>query len=139
MAARSLASLDDDELTLLQFRALVVIADGRATAPGDLAALLDVHPSNATRLVDRLVGKGLLDRAEIEQDRRGIALSVTAEGRAVLGRVHRHRRQVLGEVIGRMDTDEVTAVGAALGRFASAAGEVVDEPADEAWRLGWVS
>ena len=52
VAAASISVLGD-EVTLPQFRALVLVSDGRATAPGDLAVALGIHPSNATRVVDR--------------------------------------------------------------------------------------
>jgi DNA-binding MarR family transcriptional regulator len=139
VAARTVASLGQDELTLPQFRALLLVAEGRATAPGDLAGTLDVHPSNATRLVDRLVAKGLLDRAETEGDRRSIALTVTPAGSALLDRVYERRRRDLAEILGRMSAADAAAMADALGRFGELAGEVGDVPADDAWRLGWGS
>jgi DNA-binding MarR family transcriptional regulator len=139
VAARSLAALGDDELTLPQFRALLLVVEGRASGPGDLATLLEVHPSNATRIVDRLVAKGLLDRAVPEDDRRSVALAPTSSGRAAVSRVLTARRRVLEEILGRMPDDEATVVGVSLARFADTAGEAAGEPADDAWRLGWGS
>ena len=139
VAARSLAALGDDEVTLPQFRAVLLVVEGRAHSAGDLAGLLDVHPSNATRLVDRLVGKGLVERVADDTDRRVVTLVATASGRAAVGRVLRRRRQVIEEILEGLDGQEVAAVGTALARFAEAAGEVADLPADEAWRLGWGS
>ena len=52
VAARSLAEVEDD-VTLPQFRALVVLAAGERQL-GELAEALDVHPSSATRLCTRL-------------------------------------------------------------------------------------
>ncbi|MGZ6975501.1 MAG: MarR family transcriptional regulator, partial [Acidimicrobiia bacterium] len=46
VAARSLAEVED-EVTLPQFRALVVLATADRNL-GDLAEALDVHPSTAT-------------------------------------------------------------------------------------------
>src|SRR5512139_3329251 len=102
VAARSLAVLDD-ELTLGQFRALLVVVEGRASGPGDLATLLEVHPSNAGRLADRLVAKGLLRRAAGEDDRRHVVLSATPTGRAAVRRVLARRRAVLEELLGGLD------------------------------------
>lgn len=139
VAARSLAALDDDEITLGQFRALLLVVEGRASAPGDLAELLEVHPSNATRLVDRLVVKGLVERHASIDDRRGVALGATPAGRAVVGKVLRRRRRAIEEILADLDADEAAAVADALTRFAAAAGEATDVPSDEAWRLGWGS
>ena len=139
VAARSLAALDEDELTLVQFRALLLVVEHRAHAPGDLAALLEVHPSNATRLVDRLVTKGLLERTAVEGDRRTISLAATPEGGKVIDRVLARRRRAIEEILAGLGPDDADAVGSALARFADAAGEAAHVPGDDAWRLGWGS
>jgi DNA-binding MarR family transcriptional regulator len=139
VAARSLAALGDDELTLAQYRVLLLVVEGRARAPGDLATLLEVHPSNATRVVDRLVAKGLLERDAMEGDRRVVSLAATPSGRATVGRVLRHRRRIIEESLADLGPGETEVIGSALARFAEAAGEVADVPSDDAWRLGWGS
>ncbi len=134
IAARSIAVLDD-EITLVQFRALVLVADGRVSGPGDLAVALDVHPSNATRVVDRMVEKGLLVRSEATDDRRNVALSIGSAGRTALRRVMARRRSEIETVLGHLPPGRAADVAAALGEFAAAAGE----SAEDAWRLGWGS
>src|SRR5688572_7163122 len=83
VTARSLAALPDD-LTLPQFRVLVLLAQHETTFAGVLAEALGVHPSSVTRLVDRLESKGLVARHVNEHDRREIAVALTASGRAVV-------------------------------------------------------
>ena len=56
IAARSLAAAG--EVTLPQYRALVVLASRGPQRAVDLAGVLGVNPSSATRLVDRLVRSG---------------------------------------------------------------------------------
>ena len=56
VAVRSLAEVDDD-VTLPQYRALVVLASRGPQRPTELADALAVHPSTITRLCDRLVGE----------------------------------------------------------------------------------
>ena len=57
VAARSLAEAGD-EVTLPQYRALVVLAAQGPRGTAELAAALAVNPSTATRMCDRLVRKG---------------------------------------------------------------------------------
>jgi DNA-binding MarR family transcriptional regulator len=135
IAARSLAPLEADGVTLAQYRALLLVAEGRAQGPGDLATGLGIHPSNATRLVDRLVAKGLLERETSDADRREVSLATTPAARRLLARVLDGRRSTIEEVLSALSPEEVSAIGGALRRFAEAAGE----PADDAWRLGWGS
>lgn len=133
VAARSLAPVEE-ELTLVQFRALLLVVEGRAPSPGELAEILDVHPSNATRLVDRLVARGLVTREIAVGDRRTLVLDATTAGRTLIRQVLDQRRRDIDRILERMG-DDAQPVAAALARFAEAAGE----SADDAWRLGWVS
>src|ERR1700745_1711626 len=61
VAARSLAAAGD-EVTLPQYRALVVLAARGPQGTAELAAALAVNPSTATRMCDRLGGQGLIRR-----------------------------------------------------------------------------
>ena len=61
VAARSFADVDD--ITPSQVRVLLVLAQPGAVTVGDLAQALDVHPSTATRLCERLEQKRLVHRA----------------------------------------------------------------------------
>ncbi len=85
VAARSLAEVED-EVTLPQFRALVVLASHERNL-GELAEALDVHPSSATRLCTRLEAKGLITRRPATQSRRELLVSLT---RGPDARRHRH-------------------------------------------------
>ena len=61
LAARSLADLDA-EVTLPQFRALVVLASRGPQRVVDISAELGVNASTGTRMCDRLVRKTLIRR-----------------------------------------------------------------------------
>ena len=62
IAARSLA-ITASEITVPQYRVLVVLAAQGPLPIGDLADALRVAPSTATRLCDRVQQKGLIERA----------------------------------------------------------------------------
>lgn len=133
VAARSLAVLDDD-VTLPQYRALVVLAGRGPLNPGTLAEILGVHPSTATRLCDRLIARKLVSRRESATSRREVTVALTRRGRAVVDTVTTARRAELGAVLAHVPRRERSAVVAALMRLGDAAGE----PADSAWQLGWI-
>jgi len=67
--------------------------DGSCTAQ-ELARDMDSDAGATTRLVDRLVAKGLVERLRSDTDRRVVRLSLTPAGRAVAA----HIPQVLAEV-----------------------------------------
>lgn len=131
VAARSLAGVDD--ITLPQFRALVVLTRPAPVTVGDLALLLDSHPSTATRLCDRLERKGLVRRRPgVSPDRRETPVSLTAKGRRLVDRVTDRRRRDLNAIASSMSRVDRERAIRGLTSFAMAAGELpgVD-------RFGW--
>src|SRR5215468_9599762 len=80
ITARSLAELSP-EVTLPQFRALVVLASRGPQRPADISAELAVAPSTGTRMCERLVRKGLARRTPSENSRREVRIVLTRPGR----------------------------------------------------------
>lgn len=64
---------------------------------GAVAELLVVDPSTASRLVDRAVDAGTLERRACDRDRRRARLHLTAAGHRLLGAVTERRRAVLAD------------------------------------------
>ena len=133
IAAASIAAVDDD-VTVPQLRVLVMVD---TKGPLNLAAVtagLGVNPSNASRICDRLIRSGLLDRQDSPDDRRNIALTLTAAGRRLVDKVMNHRRTAIIQVLRDMEPDDRELLTTALDRFATAAGEPL---ADDAATLIW--
>ena len=132
VAARSLAVVDA-EVTLPQYRALVVLASRGPRLVGELAAALGIHPSTATRLCDRLVTKKLVTRATGQDNRRETTISLAGRGRRLVDRVTVLRRREIEAIVERVPPELWGATVAALTTFSEAAGE----PPQQAWALGW--
>ena len=122
ITARSLAVVNE-EVTLPQFRSLVVLATGGPQTVSALADQLAVHASTMTRMCNRLVTRGLVVRAPSAMDRREVVIALTTMGTTVVEEVMSARRQALEDVVRRIGDDERRAVIEALSRFAEAAGE----------------
>jgi DNA-binding MarR family transcriptional regulator len=133
VAERSLGTAAEDT-TLAQYRALVVLASRGPQRMVDLAKALEVTPSTAGRMCDRLLRKGLIRRHRARTDRREVLVSLTAAGRVVVDEATRRRRAMLAEILSRLAPARQTAVAEALRAFADAAGEVPDSqwPAPDA-------
>jgi DNA-binding MarR family transcriptional regulator len=132
IASRSLA--DTGEVTIAQYRALVVLQSRGPQSAHQLAAQLGVAPSTATRMCDRLVAKHLIGREPVAGNRREVRLMVTAAGAELVGEVSRRRRRELRTIVSAMPERDRRALVRALESFNRAAGEV---PEDD-WYLGWV-
>ena len=123
-----------EDTTLAQYRALVVLASRGPQRVSDLARALDVTPSTAGRMCDRLVRKGLIRRHRTRSDRRAVQVTITADGRRVVDEATARRRTLLAGILGKLPASQQQAVASALRAFAAAAGEVPDGqwPADPA-------
>src|SRR5271154_4805093 len=132
VAARSLAAAGD-EVTLPQYRALVVLAAAGPQGMAELAAALAVNPSTATRLCDRLGRKGLARRHRRAGDRRLVRIALTAAGRDLVAEVTRRRRAELARLLGALPPGQHEPVIAAFRAFAAAAGELPQPGAAHGW------
>lgn len=135
LSARSIAAVED-EVTLSQLRVLVMVASAGPLNLGAVAAGLGVHPSNGTRVVERLVKAGLLDRRDDPTDRRNLLLELTEAGRELVERVMDDRRAAIAAILEHMPASRRRSLVPTLRAFAAAGGEVPD-PA--VWSLGWTT
>lgn len=115
-----------DDVTLPQYRALVILASHGPSTCGRLAERLGVHPSTVTRLVDRLESKELVKRSN-SSDRREVVVTISAAAISILSSVTASRRRQLLEVMAHLSPSERRAVSAAFVTFAEAAGELPDD------------
>jgi DNA-binding MarR family transcriptional regulator len=105
-------------VSVVQLRALTVLRDLGTANLGRLAERMGVALSTASRLVDRLVRAGLVDRRPSPRTRREIELAVSAAGRATLDRYDELRLGGLRACLAEVD-DPASAL-AVLGQFAGA-------------------
>lgn len=85
-----------------QLNALLVVEREEGINLRGLAGHLNMILSSASRLCDRLVASGLVDRVPGQVDRREIALYLTPSSRALLDDLRTTRRAILAEVLERM-------------------------------------
>jgi DNA-binding MarR family transcriptional regulator len=132
IAARSLSDIGED-VTLTQYRTLVVLASRGTQNVAELADAVGVTPATATRMCDRLVKKKLIVRRSERGDRRQVRLVLTKVGVDLVTAVTRRRRQEIERIVRTVPEDERDVLVQALGRFAAAAGEVPEQD----WTTGW--
>jgi DNA-binding MarR family transcriptional regulator len=122
VSARSIAVVDDT-ITIPQFRTLVILANRGSVNLATLAGLLDVKPSAAGRMVDRLVGAGLIDRLPHPTSRRELLATLTPRGRRVVRQVTTQRRREIARIVEQMPPSERHGLVRALTTFTAAGGE----------------
>ena len=87
------------EVTPNQYRALVVLDEHGQMSVAHFARCCAIDRSTATRLCDRLVKKGLIDRERSFRDRRSVNVVLTPSARNLLESVARYRMNKISEVI----------------------------------------
>jgi DNA-binding MarR family transcriptional regulator len=113
-----------EHTTIAQYRMLVVLASRGPQRMTDLAAALDVAPSTAGRMTDRLVRKQLARRHRARADRRSVVVSLTPAGRQVVDEATARRRVLIEDILAKLAPEEQRAIATAFEAFAAAAGEI---------------
>ncbi|MFG2104912.1 MarR family transcriptional regulator [Micromonospora echinaurantiaca] len=114
-----------------QLRVLSLIASRPRTNVNRLAELLDVVPSSASRLCDRLEAIGLLRRVADPRDRREVRLVPTAAADDLLRELAERRHQAVQTVLDRMPgrvQHELLLGLLAFGQAAATAAEPAADP-----------
>jgi DNA-binding MarR family transcriptional regulator len=131
VAARSIAEVDPD-VTVAQFRVLVVLASAGPQRVADLATALDAEPSTATRLCDRLARKKLVRRQRLTTDRRTVQVLLGDAGQRLVDEVAERRRSEVTKILRRVPTTDQEQLIEVLRSFSAAAKED-----SAAWTNGW--
>ncbi len=132
IAARSLADVGE-EVTLTQYRSLVVLASRGPQSMAELAEAVAVTPPTASRLCDRLVKKGLVHRRTDRNDRRQVQIALTQMGTDLVDAVTTRRRQEIADLLAAVPIKTQRSVVVALSQLTEAAGEVPEQD----WSAGW--
>ena len=110
----------DLELTMPQFRAICLLGQG-SERMGNIAGHLSTSMSSATSMIDRLVDKGLVERAPDASDRRVVTCQLTTKGREEMDRFMRVNQHLLTRMAGRLTVEELQTVVNAMEILCSAA------------------
>ncbi len=114
-------------LTVSQYEVLLFLgdADDHRMRMADLAARVLLTRSGVTRLVDRLVQLGYVERCAAEGDGRGAYAQLTPAGADTLRAAQRtHRRGVREAFLAQLTPDDQDALGAAWERVLGQHGEM---------------
>ena len=131
IAARSIPEWAD--VSLVQFRALVLLERDGELKAGALAEQLNVSPSTVTGLCDRLTARNLVERALGADNRREVMVRLSPSGKALVDSCIAARRVEIARILAKIPAGQLEGMIAALTAFAEAAGE----SPDQAWSAGW--
>ena len=125
LAGVALRSLDilDGVTTLPQFRMLAVLAVlGRARS-ARVARALALDASTVTRLADRLVAAGHVERGSDPRHRSVVTLELTSSGQSLVSAVSGWRQRELSRIVAALPPATRAQLTSVLGQLVTAAGE----------------
>ncbi len=133
IAARSLAAVEES-LTLPQYRMLVVLDAQGPSSLARMAENLEVNPSTALRMVERLSVAGMVEKIPNPKNRREVLLRLTPSGWQVVRQVTENRRAQMAAIVQALDPQSREDLVNALRKFTEAGGEPPDNtPALPGW------
>ncbi len=135
LSARSIAAVED-VADVMQVRALVTVASRGSVSLGGLAEGAGLHLSRASRLCDRLVANGLINRADDPANRRQLTLTLTPSGERAVRKVMQRRRDAIDPILAQLPKQRRAELVSALQAFAAAGGEPSDS---DLWAMGWTT
>lgn len=104
-------------LTAAQWLPLWRLKSGCPATARELARELDIDAGAMTRLIDRLVAKGLVERVRDSEDRRVVRLSLTPAGDALAAKLPAVLAEVNNDYLSGFADDEWRALTAMLRRM----------------------
>jgi DNA-binding MarR family transcriptional regulator len=107
----------EGELSHAEMAAITLLGE-RDLRMGDLASGIGFSESAATRLVDRLVTAGLVERRTSPTDRRSVTAALTADGRRATDNNPAARRDFLMDILATLPAAERAELVRLFGRVA---------------------
>ncbi|MCE2847566.1 MAG: MarR family winged helix-turn-helix transcriptional regulator [bacterium] len=110
--------LSAEDITLQQFNILRIL---RGSHPQPLSTLtirermLD-KMSDTSRIVDRLLLKGLVSKKTCPSDKRLVDISITAEGKKVLAKIDRNEKEMIA-IMANLDQQEMKLLNGLLDKM----------------------
>src|SRR5205814_8663162 len=118
-------------LTLSQYGLLQPLADTDGARVRELAEQAGIAPSTATRILDALERRGIVDRRPSSGDRRGVRITLTPAGRDVLYDEDEWMRARERDFFAQLPADERMLAPALLERLAALIDELAAGPNTE--------
>jgi DNA-binding MarR family transcriptional regulator len=104
-------------LTVLEWRVLATLADGRACSVGQVASIVLAQQSTVAKLLKRMEADGRVVRSAGETDRRQSLVTITRAGRAEVRRLLQRSKRHEHAIVERLSTAEAAALKESLRRL----------------------
>ena len=92
----------------------------------DIVLELDIRPSSASQLVNKLLGKGLVDRLVDDSDRRAKRIVLTEKGKACAEQIKNSHATMYQDILDGLDPEELQQLSALLKKLNTSLNEKIE-------------
>jgi MarR family transcriptional regulator, organic hydroperoxide resistance regulator len=110
----NLAGEDENGITARELQVMGSLTGGESVSSSDLAKRNILSPSRMSRIIDRLVHRGLLNRETDEEDRRYSKVSLTHEGEIINSKAMEFKTRCESKIKSRLSEREFAVIQKAL-------------------------
>ncbi len=107
-------SLRRSDLSVMQFRCLVYLNLNPGASLSALADQLGLTLPTVSQMINGLVSNGVVTRKDSSADRRCVMLALTPQGQHLLEKSFAGTQAHLGEILSRLEADEIGVVHQAM-------------------------
>jgi DNA-binding MarR family transcriptional regulator len=104
----SMSTIEEIEITFPQTMLLLELYKAGEFNMGELAQRLRISQGVATRMVDRLLERGLVERSRDEEDRRIVIVVPTQQGARIAREIEAVNKEKIGELLQAIPAKERT-------------------------------
>ena len=119
---REMRGAAEPNLSVPQFRTLAFLGFHRDASMTEVAEHLGITKATSSAMVERLVGRGLVERRDDPRERRRVMLALTPEGASLLESSRERTRAFLAERLGTLAEGELDLLAQGLELLAKALG-----------------
>jgi DNA-binding MarR family transcriptional regulator len=98
-----------------EIHCIEALENGERVSGNSIAERMGLSPSRGSRIIDHLIGKGLLNRQSDPLDRRISVISLTDRGRKIKSRVERAKGACEAKITEEMAADQIEQIKKNLG------------------------
>lgn len=96
-----------EDLTQAEYHTLIAISTCKEINSNLLAKKMDLSLSRISRVIDKLVNRGLMSRIADSSDRRAIKLKLTARGTKLMNKIIEYRRSCEMKILKNVSEKEL--------------------------------
>lgn len=115
------------DLTPAGYSVLVILDRHPGMRQNKLTALLAIKPANCVTLINGMSNRGLVTREKVKVSGRAVALSLTHDGRELLGRVNERVRAHLDLMRERLGAEDLESLLRLLHKLVESGGEALGD------------